>query len=67
VDDTTPDSADFEAHAGAGDPVLVDPGDTVTITATYSGLTTTGTQYRGVVDYDDGSSTLASTVLFINR
>jgi subtilisin family serine protease len=67
VDDTTAEAADFEAHAGAADPAAVTTGDVVQITATYSGLATTGTQYRGVVDYPDGVTTLASTVLLINR
>ena len=67
VDDTTAEAADFSAQAGAGDPFAVSTGDTVLITASYSGLSTTGTQYRGVVDYTDGVTDLASTVLLINR
>lgn len=67
VQDATPDAGGFEVHAGAGDPLLVSPGDVVVITAIYSGLSTSPTQYRGVVDYDDGVTTLASTVLLINR
>ncbi|MGH2462176.1 MAG: S8 family peptidase [Candidatus Limnocylindria bacterium] len=67
VDDTTAEAADFNANAGAGDPAAVITGATVLITANYSGLSTTPTQYRGVVDYTDGVTTLASTVLLINR
>ena len=67
VDDTTLDDASFEAHAGLGDPAAVTTGDLVAITANFSGLTSTGTQYRGVVDYSDGVSTLAFTVVRINR
>jgi subtilisin family serine protease len=59
------DLGSLEAHAGSGDPATVAIGDTVAITLNWSGLTT-GTQYRGVVDYDDGTNRLASTVVLIN-
>jgi subtilisin family serine protease len=70
VDDAAPDVGTFEAHVGASDspPTTVSAGEVVTVTGTYSGLATTGTQYRGVVDYSDGTNVLGfSTVVEVNR
>jgi hypothetical protein len=68
IDDSAPDAGTFEAHAGTGDPFTVSAGQVVTITGMYSGLTTTPTQYRGLVDYSDGAAVLpASTLVLLNR
>jgi len=68
ITDGAPDAGNFAAKAGTADPFAVTAGQTVTITGAYSGLTTTGTQYRGLVDYTDGAAArLASTVVQINR
>jgi subtilisin family serine protease len=67
VDDTTPDDAAFEAHAKDVDPAAVDTGEVVPITANFTGVTSVGTQYRGVVDYSDGTSVIGSTVVQLNR
>jgi subtilisin family serine protease len=66
VDQTGADTGSLVATAGSGDPFAVTQSDTVQITASYSGLTAPG-QYRGVVNYDDGSGTIGSTVVLVDR
>ncbi len=61
------DTASFNAAPTDGEPLAVDPGDVVEITLNWSGLTTTGVQYRGIVDYDDGTDVIGSTAIIINR
>ena len=67
VDDAAPDDAAFEAHAKDADPAAVATGEVVPITATFSGVSQVGTQYRGIVDYDDGTAAIGSTVVILNR
>ena len=66
VDQAAADTGTLVATAGSGDPKTVATGEIVTVTANASGLTAPG-QYRGVVGYSDGSSTLATTVVLVDR
>jgi hypothetical protein len=59
------DAGSLVATAGSGDPFAVANGDVVQITAAYSGVT--GGEYRGVVEYTDGTDILSSTVVYITR
>jgi hypothetical protein len=62
------DGGSLTAQAGSGDPFAVSIGDTVSISLNWTGLTSVGTQYRGVVDYVDQSpARIGSTVVIINR
>jgi subtilisin family serine protease len=62
------DGGSLAAHAGSGDPFAVSIGDTVPITLDWTGLTSAGTQYRGIVDYIDNTATrIGSTVVLLNR
>jgi subtilisin family serine protease len=62
------DGGSLTAQAGTGDPFAVSIGDTVQITLNWSGLTSVGTQYRGIVDYiDQNPARVGTTVLLINR
>jgi subtilisin family serine protease len=64
----TADAGSLTALAGSGDPFAVATGDVVNITANWSSLTSVGTQYRGVVDYLNTSSTrIGSTLMITNR
>ncbi len=61
------DGGSLVAHAGTGDPFSVNTGDTVQITLDWTGISTAG-QYRGIVDYIDGTpSLIGSTVVLLNR
>lgn len=66
VAQATPDSGTLVATAGGGDPTPVSPGDTVTITAAWSGLVNSG-EYRGVIEFSDGTETRDTTVIKITR
>ena len=61
--------AEFAARGTAmeldGDPFAVANGDVVEITAAYSGVT--GGEYRGLVEYSDGTDILSSTVVYLTR
>jgi len=62
------DPSTLAAQAGTGDPFAVTIGDTVTITATYAGITGPGTQYRGTVEYfDQAAAPIGTTVVILNR
>jgi subtilisin family serine protease len=61
------DGGSLSAFAGSGDPASVTTGDSVDITAEWAGLTAAGTQYRGIVDYHNGSAVIGQTVVIINR
>jgi hypothetical protein len=63
----TADDGSLSAHAGTGDPFAVSSNDTVEITVDYTDLSSVGTQYRGLVDYDDGTDVIGSTVVIIDR
>ncbi len=60
------DGGSLTAQAGTGDPFAVTTGQTVQITANWSGITASG-QYRGIVDYHDGTSVIGQTVVILNR
>jgi len=61
------DPATLSAFAGAGDPASVAIGDIVPITASYSGVTSAGTQYRGTVEYRDATARIGTTIVVLNR
>jgi subtilisin family serine protease len=62
------DGGSLTAQAGSGDPFAVSTGDTVSISVNWTGLTSVGTQYRGIVDYIDGSpARIGTTVVILNR
>jgi hypothetical protein len=67
VDQAAADSGTLVATAGGGDPLAVTTGDEVEITADASGMTVVGQQYRGLVGYSDGTSTIGATVVVIDR
>lgn len=60
------DTGSLVATAGSGDPFAVSPGDTVSVTAAWSGLTDPG-EYRGVVGFSDGTTTWDTTVVRVIR
>ena len=60
------DTGSLIGTAGTGDPFPVAPGDTVSVTAAWSGLTDLG-EYRGVVGLSDGTTTWDSTVIRVIR
>lgn len=62
----TGDSGTLVAAAGGGDPEPVVVDEFVPVQADATGLTAAG-QYRGVVVYRDGSGTIGTTVVLINR
>lgn len=59
------DAGSLVATAGTGDPFAVANGDVVQITAAYSGVTSG--EYRGLVEYSDGTDILSSTVVYVTR
>jgi subtilisin family serine protease len=62
------DPSTLSAFAKAGDPAAVTIGEVVPITANYAGITSVGTQYRGTVEYYDGTPTrIGTTVVILNR
>ena len=61
------DGGSLTASVDGGDPAPVLTGQTRTITAAYTGLTSVGTQYRGIVDYHNGTNVIGQTVVIINR
>lgn len=62
---TGADAGSLVANAGTGDPFAVANGDVVQITAAYSGVTSG--EYRGLVEYTDGTDILSSTVVYLTR
>lgn len=67
VDQAAADTGTLNATAGAADPDPVAVGDMVGIDAAVSGLTSVGSQYRGIVTYRDAGGDLGTTVLIVNR
>ena len=62
------DGGSLQAHAGTGDPFAVNIGDTVPITLDWTGLSSVGTQYRGIVDYiNQVPARIGTTVVILNR
>ncbi len=63
----TADSGSLVARAGTADGQVHAVGDTVHVTAAWSGLATAGREYRGVIAFSDGTSTIANTVFRVVR